>query len=245
VRVAILVVAVLVAGIFLLERSLPRASAPTPAQDPPEAQESTTSQPVAALPSRTADSPAGTSADPAAAVAATFEVLRSGILLRNGRIAASAVTEETLHYYDEIASMALSAEKPIVASQSLLTQLLILNVRTRVSSAQLRELNGRHLFEYAVEHGLTGREIGGLGISDISVFDATASAKVVEGECTGLTLEFHREADEWKLSLIPVLEFLDRVLADGAARAGLSREEFVNAVMASESGASPPWNPPG
>lgn len=243
-RVVVLLLVLAVAGIFVLERLQSTEVASTPAQSSPEAQRATTSPGPSASPSRIATRPVSTSADPAAEVAAAFEAFRSGLLARNGRLAASAVTEGTLHYYDQIASMVLTAEKPIVTSQPVLTQLLVLHLRDRLSAYQLRELSGRHLFSYAVDEGLAGRDIGDFRVSDIKVYAATASATVVEGRSKGLTVEFRRESDAWKLNLVPVLEFLDRAVSEVARQRGLSNEEFVDAVVSSESGRPPMWNPP-
>jgi hypothetical protein len=170
-----------------------------------------------------------------AAVMEAFSAFRSALMGRRGPGVAGVVTESTLHYYDQVASMAATAERPIIESQPFLTQVMIYRVRQLVPADRLRELTGQGLLSHAVQQGWTGTSVARMSIREVRVFSQTASATTRAGDRAGPTIQFRREGGRWKVDLAQMIGYLNDALEEEILRSGRSPRDVL-AALAGEGG---------
>jgi hypothetical protein len=148
---------------------------------------------------------------------------------RDAAAASATVTSETFELYDELRLLALNAPRTQLETLDLMSVMLVLQIRARFRRGELEAVDGRTLFERAVEAGLVGEEVGEVPLDEIWIDDARAHAEVrIEGQ----PVVWMRAQDEqWRVdiptmlrSLGPAIESLarDRVLSDGKLRTALA-----------------------
>jgi hypothetical protein len=106
--------------------------------------------------------------------------------------------------------------------------MLILQIRTRFGRSELAAVDGRVLFERAVEAGLVGDEVGEVPLDEVWVDDAREHAEIRIESAPVVWLR--KQDEQWRvdiptmiMKLGPTIESLarDRLLADGKLRTAL------------------------
>jgi hypothetical protein len=148
---------------------------------------------------------------------------------RDVAAATATVASETFHLYEELRLLAASAPRTQLETLDLMSVMLVLQIRARFVRSELETVDGRALFERAVEAGLVGDEVRDVPLDEVWIDDAGAHAEIrIEGEPVVWLL---REDEQWRVDipkmirvLGPAIESLarDRVLTDGKLRTALA-----------------------
>lgn len=156
---------------------------------------------------------------------------------RDPAAATATVVSETFDLYEDLRLLASSAARAQLESSDLMSVMLILQIRTRFVRGELEAIDGRTLFERAVEAGLVGAGVDEVPLDEIWIDDAGAQAEVrVEGEPV---VWLRKQDDQWRVDiptmirmLGPVIESLarERILADGKLRTALALVELGSDV---------------
>jgi hypothetical protein len=147
--------------------------------------------------------------------------------------AAATVVSETFEYYEDLRLLASSATRAQLESLDLMSVMLVLQIRNRFGRTELGAVDGRMLFERAVEAGLVGEGVDEVPLDEVWLDDARAHAEVrIEGEPV---VWLRRQDEQWRVDiptmirlLSPTIESLarERVLADGKLRTALALVEL-------------------
>jgi hypothetical protein len=148
---------------------------------------------------------------------------------RDVAAASATVASETFQLYEELRLLATSAPRTQLETLDLMSVMLVLQIRARFVRSELEAVDGRALFERAVEAGLVGDEVGDVPLDEVWIDDAGPHAEIrIEGEPVVWLL---REDEQWRVDipkmirvLGPAIESLahDRVLTDGKLRTALA-----------------------
>ena len=161
---------------------------------------------------------------------------------RDADAAEASVSSDTFVYYEDLRRIALSSGREQLERIDLMTVLLVLQIRSKLSRAELEGLEGRELFRRAVSEGFVGNDTSDIPLEQVWIDDAGERAQIRVDEEPVIWLRF--EQDSWRVDipemirvLGPALEALalERVVADGkvfTAYKLLSQSEDVDmAVM--------------
>lgn len=219
-------VAALLVGIGALGCAGQSGSAPLP---PP------IGAPSAAVPTSSAQ-PSPAEVEPA--VRATFESYGQALLDRNGSAAAALVTTDTIEYYGTLATLASTGGPEEIGARSLTDRLSIALLRVRRTPAELAQMDGRRLFEYAVEAGLVDESsVANNQLGSIRVDGERALAQVVVGSTPSpFNYEFVREGDRWLFDIVSLIHATDPVLRQAARQAGRPEDELIFQLVESSTG---------
>jgi hypothetical protein len=178
------------------------------------------------------ESPAPTPGE-AARVHTTFANYRRAMNTCDGSLARQSVSESTISYYAKLRGSALWAPDSQLNSMTLYDQVTVLLLRYRVPAFHLREMTGADLFEHLVDQGWAGKGATALRIGKVKISGASASAPALKnGKPVGVDFSFVNEGGSWKLDLLPLLDFVEREMEAQLYKRGLSRDEFVRALVA-------------
>jgi hypothetical protein len=144
---------------------------------------------------------------------------------RDPTAATETVVGETFVLYEDLRLLASSAARDQLERSDLMTIMLVLQIRARFRRGELEALDGRTLFERAVEAGLVGEEVDEVALDEVWIDGAGVHAEIrIEGE----PVVWLRKQDErWCVDvpemirvLGPAIEAMarDRVIADGKLR---------------------------
>jgi hypothetical protein len=157
----------------------------------------------------------------------------SALGARDAAAATAAVVSETFEYYEDLRLLASSATRAQLEQLDLMSVMLILQIRARFGRSELATVDGRALFERAVEAGLVGDEVGEVPLDEVWVDDAHAHAEIrIESEPV---VWLREQDDHWRvdiptmiMKLGPTIESLarERLLADGKLRTALALVEL-------------------
>jgi hypothetical protein len=142
--------------------------------------------------------------------------------------ATTTVVRETFELYEELRLLALSAPRAQLEKLDLMSVMLVLQIRARFVRSELEAVDGRTLFERAVEAALVGEGVDEVPLDEVWIDEAGAHAEIrIEGE----PVVWLRKQDHWRVDipkmireLGPAIELLahDRVLTDGKLRTALA-----------------------
>jgi hypothetical protein len=157
----------------------------------------------------------------------------SALQARDAPAATAAVVRETFEYYEDLRLLASSATREQLDKLDLMGVMLILQIRARFGRSELLAVDGRVLFERAVEAGLVGDEVGEVPLDEVWVDDAREHAEIrIEGAPVVWLLE---QDEQWRvdiptmiIELGPTLESLarKRLLEDGKLRTAFELVEL-------------------
>jgi hypothetical protein len=182
-----------------------------------------------------------------AAVRAAFEAYRTALLARDGEAASALVDRETIEHFDRMVDHARRAPAAIVRQQSRFTQVLILSLRHRVPREVVLDATGEEVFRRGIEEGWIGTELARMELGTIAAYGDVATAEIlVAGKKTGVHYTFRREANAWKLALVPAMALVDQSLGDILRKIGPDEETAMLTVLERVSGTKVPptiWQP--
>jgi hypothetical protein len=162
---------------------------------------------------------------------------------RDPAAATRIVVTETFELYEDLRLLAKSAARAQLENSDLMTVMLVLQIRARFPRAELEAVDGRTLFERAVEAGLVGDALDDVALDGVWLDDAGVHAEIrIEDE----PIVWLRKQDaQWRVDipemvrvLGPAIEEIARegVLADGKLRTAwsfieVSSEESVDIAV--------------
>ena len=153
---------------------------------------------------------------------------------KDGEAAAALVVAATFGFYEDLRIAALRSTREQLESWDLMSVLMVLQIRSRVSRAELEALDGRGLFLRAVADGLVGDGVDEVGLDEIWIDEAGAHAEVrVDGQPV-VWLQREQGAagrPRWQIDIPgmvreigPAFEAMarERVVADGKLRTAMT-----------------------
>jgi hypothetical protein len=156
---------------------------------------------------------------------AVREAVRSyagALSARDPAAATATVVSETFVLYDDLRLLALSASPEQLERSDLMTIMLVLQIRARFRRGQLETVDGRALFEHAVEAGLVGERVDEVPLDEVWIAEDGMHAQI---RTLGDPVVWLRKQDDrWRIDipemirgLGPALDALahERVLVDG------------------------------
>lgn len=160
---------------------------------------------------------------------ATFEAYRQALLMRDGKSAAALLSNETVNYYRAIAELAGTGGADQIKARPLVDRLTITMLRVLRPPGELAALDGRTLFQYAVEVGLVdSSSIEGNSLGRVRITGDLALAQVVvQGQPLPVDYAFVRAGADWKLNTVPILPTVNEDMKKAAAQAKLSEDDFI------------------
>lgn len=160
-------------------------------------------------------------------VRAAARAYADALAARDPQAAVGWVVPETFDFYEELRVAALRSRREQLAARDLLTLVMVLELRTRMSAGELEQLDGRGLFEQAIRGGLAGEGVERVALDEIWIDPEGRRAEVrIEGQ-TVLPLRRDRARGRearWRVDvpeliavLAPAFEALaaERVAAEG------------------------------
>lgn len=162
----------------------------------------------------------------------------AGALEAHDAAAATAtVVTETFEYYEDLRLLATSASRAQLESLDLMSVMLVLQIRARFGRTELGAVDGRMLFERAVEAGLVGADVDAVPLDEVWIDDARAHAEIrIESQPV---VWLRKQDEQWRVDipemirlLGPTIESLarERLVADGKLRTALALIELGSDV---------------
>jgi hypothetical protein len=177
-------------------------------------------------------------AGPTAAVERGFEAYKSALAKRDGARAASAVSENSLVYYDRMRKLALSAPRSEMEELEGTERMLVLGLRHQAPHALLVSGKPEDLVAYAVNAGLVSET----GVAKTELGEVTIQGDlargwiVVDGKPTHGVLQFALEDGEWKFDLEFAMQSSAGLIAALARQSGMSEDDVIIELLSRGSG---------
>jgi len=188
-------------------------------------------------------------AEATAAVERAFAVYKSALAKRDGPRAVSAVSSNSLAYYDHMRKLALSAPKSDLDALEGTERMLVLGLRHQAPLDLLESGTPGDLLAYAVNAALVSdtavakTELGEVTIEG----DLARCWIVVDGQPTRGVLQFALEDGGWKFDLEFAMRSSAGLIAALARQSGMSENDVVFELLSRGSGepVGPDiWKPP-
>jgi hypothetical protein len=145
---------------------------------------------------------------------------------RDPASAASWVTSNTFAFYDRLRALALTGDRDELERHDVMEIVMVLELRSRFTRAQLEQTDGRKLFDEAVAAGMAA---GSFPLDDVWIDEAAGRAEVrVDGNPV---VWLAREQGRWLVDipaaiadLAPMIEaeLAEPISADGKLRAAFT-----------------------
>lgn len=146
--------------------------------------------------------------------------------------AAKLVVDETFGFYEDLRVAALRSTRDQLEGWDLLSLLMILQIRSLVSRAELEASDGRRLFETAVAAGVLGEGVGEVDLDEVwigadTTETGTQAQTRAEIRIDGQAIVWLRKTDRWRVDIPEMIRLLgpaiersvqDQVNADGKLR---------------------------
>ncbi|MCA9255700.1 MAG: hypothetical protein KDA33_08670 [Phycisphaerales bacterium] len=167
------------------------------------------------------------------AVRECFSAYRKAVLDAEGKTSADLVTASTLDIYQKYMDHAMASDRKTIEALPLTDRLIVLSIRHRIPHEEARSMNGRTLFEYAVEHGWIGKSsVIGTKVRTVEVADGHASAAMmVNGREAPFRFRFELQDEKWRFDLTSVMTFADTAFKAAAQQSGQEENEFLNTML--------------
>lgn len=180
---------------------------------------------------------AATSSD-SAAVRQCFDDYRQAILDQDGASAVALVDARTRDYYDDMRTLALTAQTEQVRDLSTVDKLMVLMIRQLIPAEQLRAMTAESLFVHAVDQGWIGRDsVVNNSLGEVTVFEDHATGyHVSEGQQSELKWVFRKEDGRWRLDILSLMPAADQAFNAVIEESGQTSDEFVVSILQAVSG---------
>jgi hypothetical protein len=179
-----------------------------------------------------------------------FLTYKGAILQKQGQVAVSLVNRDTLGYYARMKAVALEGQEKEVRRLTPMNKIMVLSLRHRVPTSDLRLMTPEEVFTYAVNQGWIGKNsVLDSDIGRPQVFGDDASAEYVKGgKPTPLKYRFTKEDGKWKIDLTALMPVADQAMSMLIKQEGLDEDTFIVSLIESVSGKKvlpTIWLPPG
>ena len=181
---------------------------------------------TAALPAPAAEAPA--------AVERSFAAYKSALERRDGALAASAVSSNSLSYYDRMRKLALSASKRDLEALEGTERMLVLALRYQAPLALLTSGKPEDLVAYAVDAAM----VSDTGIVETELGEVTIRGDlarcwiIVDGKPTRGVLQFALEGGRWKFDLEFAMRSSAGWISALALESGMSEDDVIFELLA-------------
>ncbi|NJO46514.1 MAG: hypothetical protein HC835_13260 [Oscillatoriales cyanobacterium RM2_1_1] len=148
-------------------------------------------------------------ADETAEIQATFADYKSAILAGRGDEAVDQLSQNTIEYYGAMQKLAVCADAATVKAEPMLNRVQVFSLRFRVEPQTLLKFSDREVIAYGVEQGWIGRDgVTDIEVGQIALEKGEAFAEMTRSnQPTGIRFRFVEESGNWKLDLVPIIEF--------------------------------------
>ena len=179
---------------------------------------------------------------------ACFDAYKRAVLESDGESAVEQVTKGTIEYYANVLDLVFEASAEKTRALPLVDRITVLLIRARVEPERLRQMDGRQLFIYAIDHGMVGKssvirsDLGDVAISgDYAIGDALSA-----GKRSGIQWRFYREGGRWRMDVTSVMTAANIALLQVIRDSGEEENQFVQKLVAMTLGRDPGediWEP--
>ncbi len=175
------------------------------------------------------------------AVRDTFERYRAALRKQDGEAVAALVTAGTRGYYDELARLTATAGPEEIGTRSVTERMNVALLRHQLAPERAAGMDGRALLGFAVQRGLVDKSSAGdVQLGEITVTGDTAVVSVTSpGKRNGPELAprtFVKEAGEWRVDLLPVIEATDKSLAELAKKHNMTEDAVIFKLVSAATG---------
>jgi len=182
------------------------------------------------------------------AVKGCFDSYRAAIKARKGKAAADLVATATLDYYDRMRQSALTAGEQEVRGMSFTDASFVLLCRHRLDIERLKSMDGKGLLAHGANEGWVGKQQSqDVTLGPIELDGDTASAQaMVNGQPGPFRFSFNKEKGQWKLDLMPLLNFANSAIEPLISMTGQTKEELILETLRQLTGQAPSadiWQP--
>ena len=175
------------------------------------------------------------SQSPEEAVTLAFSEFAEAAGAKNGRKAATLVTEESLVAFDRMRNLALYADATELDKAPIEELTLVLVFRSMLDPGVLRDMSREDLVALALgeEQLLFTRVRKGDTLQDLSIKDEVANARVVVGqnEIHVSDAQLRLEDGVWRYDLLPHLAVMGKNLLDIAKEKNISPGKYVGMLV--------------
>jgi hypothetical protein len=188
-------------------------------------------------------------AEATAAVGRGFAAYKAALVKRDGARAVSAISSNSLSYYDRMRKLALSASRSELDALEGTERMLVLGLRHQAPPRLLESGTPGDLVAYAVDVAL----ISDTGVAKTELGEVTIQGDlarcwiVVDGQPTRGVLQFALEDGEWKFDLEFAMRSSAGWVAALANQSGMSENDVIFGLLSRASGkpVGPDiWKPP-
>lgn len=175
------------------------------------------------------------SAQDSSAVRSVFLKYLDALTVRNGDVALSCVDQHTVDYYTHILKLANTADSLTLSREPFLNRLIVLTIRTKVTSTELKRMDGKMLFKFAVNYGLVGNPTREDRIGNVE-FSSSTEAKgqfITSGGKGDLYYSFRMENGAWKVDLSSLFPQTNKVLVDFANSNSMTEYDLLKELYKS------------
>lgn len=156
------------------------------------------------------------------AITATVAGYVDALVARDPATAGSWVTSATFEFYERLRMLALTGKRSELEQRGVMEIVMVLELRSRMTRAELEQTTGRALFDDAITVGMSAEP---LPLDELWIDESAGRAEVrIEGQAV---LWLAREQGRWCVDLpavivglTPIVEanLADAIIADGKLR---------------------------
>lgn len=186
----------------------------------------------------------------------TFLSYRKALQKKDGRAAAAQVDRATLAYYGDLKDLALAADRGTLKARPIGDRFLALKLRWEVEPAKLAGLDPQQVVILVMEKGWVGAEIGAIELGELQIDGGRAEGEMLLRQSgpapqpvskAPVRLAFTREPQGWRMNLLPLVDYGNRMFTQTVQRLGMPEDQFIEEVL--EQSAQKPvpatlWEPP-
>jgi hypothetical protein len=181
-----------------------------------------------------------------AKIRACFDRYKKAAAASDGATAAKELDANTVAYYAQLRTAALSA--PDIHGLAPPDKLMVLRIRMELSPDQLSALDGRSLIAYAIgKRWANSAQIGAATLGKIALDGKKAETEMLMGgRPSGAKVIFRQEGNDWRLDLAANNENNKIAFMSMRRNSKLSEDELILKMLKDITGQTPPdkvWQP--
>lgn len=165
-------------------------------------------------------------------VRSVFEAYKTAIVSGQGDKALSVIDQNTVDYYNDMLTQALTADRQTLQQTTLTDQMSVLFLRHKIPAQDLRGMDGSELFVYSVDNKMIGSNLGQIGMGEAQVNGNEATAPlIVNGQEVPAYMKFYKEDGDWKIDITSIMSLAEKGLEMMMKQSGQTRNNFIDQLM--------------